>query len=817
MRADLHVHSKYSKRPSQWFLQKIGCPESFTAPLDLYRLARNRGMSLVTITDHNRIEGALEIAHLPGTFISEEVTSYFPEDQCKVHVLVFNIDERQHEDIQKLRNNLYDLVEYLRLQSIIHALAHPFYSVNDRLTVEHFEKCLLLFKNFELNGDFNPESNESLKQILSGLSREDIFRLADRHGFLSKIPDPWEKALVGGSDDHSSLNIARTFTEVTAADSVDSFLEGISHREAKVISQSSSPQNLARNLYSIAYQFYRNKLGLGDYTPNDGVLKFIDCSLRTDQGEPAGFFNKLHILRQYRRQKKIAGSAPDTMMELLRRETDKLFAENPRLFAVPEDRSTNCCGIEKQWFVFVKEISNRVLLQFADHLFDHFSGANLFSIFHTIGSAGGFYTLLAPYFVAFAQYNKHRHLQRTVEKRFQRQGMLATGTGLSENVAIFTDTFYGINEVALALQQQVASATKFNQRLTVVTCDGESRIGTRGIQNFKPIGVYDFSDDPESKLFYPPLMEMLDFCYQQNFTRIHAATPGPIGMAALLIAKLLKLQINGTYHTSLPHYAQFLTGDAFMEELAWKYTIWFYNQMGRIFVPSQSTFDELVQKGVEPKRIYLLPHGVDIERFHPQKNNGLLKNRYAINDGFKLLYVGRISKEKNLHILSRAFKILYQQYKNIRLVVVGDGPYLDEMKAELRGTPSIFTGYLEGDDLATIYASCDIFIYPSTSDAFGQVVLEAQASGLPIIVTDRGAPQENIIAGKTGLAIKGDDVDSIVNTLHFLIANPTAVSSMSRAARQYMEERFFDSGFHHSWKMYAPAADDLKIPLPQAI
>jgi hypothetical protein len=626
MRADLHVHSKYSKRPSQWFLQKLGCPESFTEPLDLYRIARNRGMSLVTITDHNRIEGALEIAHLPGTFISEEVTSYFPEDQCKVHVLVFNIDEIQHEDIQKLRNNLYDLVEYLRLQNIIHALAHPFYSVNDRLTVEHFEKCLLLFKDFELNGDFNPESNESLKLILSALSREDIFRLADKHSFLPKVPDPWEKSLVGGSDDHSSLNIARTFTEVIAADSVDSFLKGIIHRETKVISQSSSPQNLARNLYSIAYQFYRNKLGLGDFTPNDGVLKFIDCCLRTDHGEPVGFFNKLHVLRQYRRQKKIAGSAPDTMMELLRRETDKLFAENPRLFLIPEDGSTNCCDIEKQWFVFVKEISNRVLLQFADHLFDHFSGANLFSIFHTIGSAGGFYTLLAPYFVAFAQYRKHRHLQRKVERRFQRQEMAAARTGRNENVAIFTDTLTGINEVVFALQQQVPSATKFNQRLTVVTCDGANRTEKSGIQNFKPIGVYDFLDDPESKLYYPALLEMLDFCYQQNFSRIHAATPGPIGMAALLIAKFLNLPINGTYHTSLPHYAHFLTGDAFMEELAWKYTIWFYSQMGQIYVPSQSIYEELVGKGIEAEKIHLFlgfkttPHFCRLAKNEPKTN-----------------------------------------------------------------------------------------------------------------------------------------------------------------------------------------------------
>jgi glycosyltransferase involved in cell wall biosynthesis len=309
-------------------------------------------------------------------------------------------------------------------------------------------------------------------------------------------------------------------------------------------------------------------------------------------------------------------------------------------------------------------------------------------------------------------------------------------------------------------------------------------------------------------------MEMLEFCYQENFTRIHAATPGPIGMAALLIAKLLKLPINGTYHTSLPLYAQFITGDGLMEELAWKYTIWFYNQMGQIYVPSQSTSDELVQKGIDSDKIHLLPHGVDIERFHPAKNNGFLKANYPINQGLKLLYVGRVSKEKNLHVLARAFKMLFQQRKEVQLIVVGDGPYLGEMQNELRDLPCIFTGYLKGNDLATVYASCDIFIYPSTTDAFGQVVLEAQASGLPIIVTDRGGPQENIIAGKTGLAIKGDDTDSIVEALNFLISNPKATREMGRSARQFMEERFFDSAFHHTWKMYATEPEESRcLPL----
>ena len=113
-KADLHVHSKYSSRPSQWILKKLGCPESFTEPAYVYRRARAAGMDFVTVTDHNVIDGALEIAHLPGAFVSEEVTAHFPEDKCKVHVLVYGITEGQHREIQRIRENVYELSAYLR-------------------------------------------------------------------------------------------------------------------------------------------------------------------------------------------------------------------------------------------------------------------------------------------------------------------------------------------------------------------------------------------------------------------------------------------------------------------------------------------------------------------------------------------------------------------------------------------------------------------------------------------------------------------------------------------------------------------------------
>jgi predicted metal-dependent phosphoesterase TrpH len=182
LKVDLHVHSKMSDRPSQWVLQKISCPESFTSPLALYKNARQRGMDLVTITDHNTISGILEITHLPDTFISEEVTTYFPEDNCKVHVLALDITEAQHREITRLRKNVYELTDYFRKAGIIHVLAHPLFDLNHKLSVSHFEKMLLLFTHFELNGARDEYQNRILSSIINSLEEKKIEELADKHG-----------------------------------------------------------------------------------------------------------------------------------------------------------------------------------------------------------------------------------------------------------------------------------------------------------------------------------------------------------------------------------------------------------------------------------------------------------------------------------------------------------------------------------------------------------------------------------------------------------------------------------------------------------
>jgi len=811
MKIDMHVHSKFSKRPSEWVLKRLGCPESFTEPIRLYHLAKKRGMSLVTITDHNCIDGCLEIAHLGDTFISEEVTTYLPEDRCKLHVVVYDIDEAIHREIQGLRENALELIPYLRQRRITHVLAHPLYSVNGKISIENVEKCLLLFKNFELNGARNGEQNRVLGLVCAALTPEELDKLQEKHGIEPPSPFPWKKSFTGGSDDHSSLTVALKHTLVEGAHDLEGFLKGVEEGNSKVVGFHSTPRTLARNIYSIAYQFYDEKFNLGKYVSSDLIFKFLDRFLHVEQVRSPHLLARFNSYWKHRMGSNGTSGKHD-VWTVLRNETHRLIWDDPQFAEIFGKGAAQRSVLDEQWFRFVDTSANKVLFHFADHIAEGLSGANFLNAFHSLGSAGALYSLLAPYFAAYSIFSQDRIFGRKVQDRFIRKGPEA---GNEISTAHFTDTFYEVNGVSGTLRMQVRAARRSGKKYAVLTCDAKNHAEEEGIRNFKPIGIYNLSVYPEQKLFYPPFLEMLNYCYEEGFTHIHSATPGPLGLAALGIARILKLPIVGTYHTALPQYARYVTDDSVIEKLMWRYIVWYYDQMDLIYVPSKATAKELAEKGVNPLKIRLFPRGVDVERFHPSKRNGLFDGVCKHPDGLKFLYVGRVSKEKNLELLVKVFKEIEQSGRKVNLVVVGDGPYREEMESILEGSSCVFTGYLEGEKLAAAYASCHLFVFPSTTDTFGNVVLEAQASGLPVIVTNCGGPQENMLPGVTGLVVNGNDERSLMEALEHFVQDPCALQTMGTAARAYVQTRSFDHAFKEAWQLYSEATttkSDLDVP-----
>lgn len=795
VRVDLHVHSKYSTRPSQWILQKLNCPESFTEPLKIYERACARSMNMVTITDHNTINGSLEIAHLDKAFVSEEITTYFPEDRCKLHVLAYDITEEHHREFQKCRENVYDLIAYLREQDIVHVLAHPLFAVNERLTPEHFERSLLMFNALELNGTRDEMQNSALRAIVDNLTPEKIDFLADKHDLAPYGETPWVKSLTGGSDDHSGINIARVFTEVVGVNTPQEMLRAVTSGKGMVQGNAATPHTMAHNLYGIAYQFYKSHFDITKLKRSADCFKFIDNVLDPGDKEIPGLLDKLQNFIYRQRSKKYFQTS-DTVQAALLREANRIVESDEGARKVCAGFINSPEELEEEWFRFVGNATDKVLSGLGDKIIKSAIGANFFDVFHTIGATGSLYALLAPYFLSYGLFAR--------EREFARDCMLAFGQedplGSEIKIAHFSDTFSDVNGVALTLQHQLEVARKYDKNLTVITCGAES--GGDMVENFVPAGEFDLPEYPELSFKYPPFLRVLSHCLENNYTLLHLATPGPVGLAGLAVAKLLKLPVHGTYHTAFPQYIRAFTDDTGLEDMAWKFMIWFYNQMDTVFVPSEATGDELSQKGVEAHKIKVYPRGVDTTRFTPEKRNGFYSGRFKVKETVKLLYVGRVSQEKNLDILADAFKTVSLMRPELHLVVVGDGPYSEEMSNKLAGLPVTFTGYLEGNELAQCYASSDVFVFPSATDTFGNVVLEAQASGLPVIVTDFGGPCENLIEDKTGLIVEAGNVDALSRAILRLCDHPELLQYMKHSAREYTENRSFDAEFLKTWALY---------------
>ena len=624
MKIDLHLHSKASKRPTQWVLQKIGAPESFSQPQDQYRYTRRLGMHAMTLTDHNTIDGVAEIAHLPGVFVSEEVTTYFPHDGAKLHVVVYDINQEIHNELQKVRANVYDLVDYLFANNLIHVLAHPFYSPNDRLSVENVERMCLLFKVWELNGARAQESMDAVRTVVSGLTPELLDKLANKHDLTPSHDKPWIKGLTGGSDDHSSLNIARCYTEVPGVNNYKEFLRGVWNRDSIPRGHGSSPRTLAHNLYGIAYQFFKDRLNFERYAGKDVLIRFLNNMLCPETEHHNELLFKLYSFmgRSFAKE--------SGLKKVIHRECTKSIQADPDLTAfIKKHHGDDLTQAEEErWFRFVSMVSNKVLLHFGNKLFDNLAGVNVFSLFDSIGSAVTQYGLLAPYFVSFGLFGRDKPMIRRIVNRFAPESEAAAG--YKTKVAHFTDTFYEVNGVARTLSRQADVADKTGMDLTIITCCPGRKRQKTNVVNFEPVTSFTLPEYPQQKIIIPPFLELLDYVYEGGFTTIHSATPGPMGLAALAIARVLNLPISGTYHTAIPQYASYLTGDESVEEMVWRYTLWYYDNMGKVYVPSSDTASELVQKGISPEKLKNYPRGIDLEAFNPAHRNGFYRRTASL-------------------------------------------------------------------------------------------------------------------------------------------------------------------------------------------
>jgi glycosyltransferase involved in cell wall biosynthesis len=773
-KADLHVHSSHSNKPTYWAMRKFNCPESYTSPDYLYQSARSRGMDYVTISDHNSINGALEIAHLPGVFVSSEITSYFPENSCKVHVVVLNITESQFHQIIELRKNIYEMVAYLHGEGIAHFMAHPLYAQNDKLTTGIIEKALVLFTTFEVkNGCRARRFNAFTEQIVAGLNAEILERLANRHDIRPYGTTPWIKGMVGGSDDHGGLFISRAHTAVDGADSVDGFIQGIKAGQSRAEGDDGGPLTMAHSMYGIAHSFYRERLGERRRSSTPFISALLNRFFNVGSARES-FIEKvrLFILKNIPESRDYSGRSFEEVLDSEARVllNDSVFLAT--LKGADQNRTI---------FAVTSYLANRMIYIYTNRLMSLPLTAGFFDYVTTLSTIGLVHLLISPYYLAFHHQHKGKDVMRGLQETFPDAG----DGGGGEKIALFTDTLDEINGVAITIRRLIQTARKRGVELMVITAGDAAAPFPEGVKRFASVGDFVLPEYPELKLSFPPILDVMDYIEKGGFTRIHVSTPGTVGLLGLLISRMMDIPVAGTYHTDIPQYVRSLTNDEFLEQAAWSYMIWFYNQMEEVMVPSNGTRQQLMSRGLPEEKMKPLPRWVDTEQFTPVRRKEDFWTNRGIPEGIRLLYVGRVSREKSLELLAETFSELIDSGFGASLVIVGDGPYRQEMETRLKGYPAYFTGYLAGEELQDGYASADLFVFPSATDTFGNVVLEAQSSGLPVIVSDAGGPKELMVDGETGMVFGAGSGADLAAAIRYFLNNRAILTEMGRNARSF--------------------------------
>ncbi len=769
-RCDVHVHSRRSDRPSEWYLDRIGAPESFTEPLEIYRLAKARGMDLVTISDHDSIAGALDIAHLPGTFLSSEETVTFPEDGCDLHILVLGVTEAQHRELQRLKRNLYDFRAYARSEGIVHVVAHPLFRVNDRLTLEHLEKVLVLFRHFEgINGTRDPRATRLFDAVLGALTGAELADLALRHRLeLDFDPAaPPRYAMTGGSDDHGGIYVATTWTETAATDSVEEFLGQLAAGACRPGGEAGSSLKLARSFQTLAHDYYRAKVLGGSRWKNDPLADLLrriaggELDPANPEGSPLG-----------RTVRKFLAFAPPA--QLLRPE----LPASP----IPDDGADarRAREAERRTFESACSLGQRAAARTLESVVSELERGDFLNALPAISDLAPVVVALSPYVAAFRFQHKDEPLHRAVAQRFPAASHLAEK---SPRIAWATDTLNDVNGVSRTVTSAATLARKLSLPLTVLASESRRPSYDFDCENFAPIWETPVPRYEELTLRVPPAIELIEHCERENYGKILISTPGPVGLAALAAAKLLGVPTAGIYHTDFPRYVAALGGDARIEDLSRSYVRWFYRQMDEVLVSSAAYADELVRMGIERDRLRDLPRGVDLELFSPDRRQADHFARWGLPPGPVLLYAGRLSREKNLGVLLQAFRHLRERGVQAGLAIVGDGPERRALEMRWNAPDVAFTGYLAGAELSAAYASADLFVFPSRTDTFGNVVLEAMASGLPPIVAREGGPAEQVRHGETGLVVDLDRPEALGDAMAALIAHSGLRHRLAAAAR----------------------------------
>lgn len=369
------------------------------------------------------------------------------------------------------------------------------------------------------------------------------------------------------------------------------------------------------------------------------------------------------------------------------------------------------------------------------------------------------------------------------------------------HLAIVTETYPPeVNGVAMTIGQLVQGLLAAGHHITLVRprqraddLGGNDEITVRGL----PIPGY-----PGLNFGLPATGKLLRHWRQSPPDAVHVVTEGPLGWSALNAAGKLGIPVTSSFHTNFDHYSTHY-GMGWLKQSVSRYLRNFHARTLSTMVPTQALAQNLSTQGLPG--VCVVGRGVDTQLFTPARRSHRLRDIWGVQDGeLALMYVGRLAAEKNLGLLGRTFAAIKQHQPEARLVLVGDGPMRSKLHA--MGLDFIFAGQHRGEDLATHYASADLFLFPSVTETFGNVTQEAMASGLAVVAFNYAAAAELITSGENGLSVPMGDEQGFIDAAVQLAQDRERRLTLGRQARQ--------TALNRDW---AKVIDDFEQTIAHAI
>jgi glycosyltransferase involved in cell wall biosynthesis/predicted metal-dependent phosphoesterase TrpH len=711
-RADLHCHSTASQESRLGLQRAVGLPECATPPEEVYELAKRRGMDFVTITDHDTIAGVLQIADRPDVFISEELTAHFRGEPQAVHVLCYGITPEDHGWLQVNSGDVELCAAYMYEREITCALAHPYYTVAAPLSARHRRRLAELFGIWEIRNGARARE----------LNRPAATYVATRDGIG-----------IGGSDDHAGVDIGRTFTEAPAAASPAEFLAHV--RAGNVTARGA--QGSAAKWAHAAIALAARSLGRGEHA---GPAR----------PDPARVLVMVRRLLREADARQGAGSGdldPQDARCLLRAwlsavELDHLDERGLIAFMQGEDFShadlfRRACRLHE------RKLRDAVAEAVAAARGESELGAAAEGLFEACIAA-------IPYAPATAFLASEQAKLAAIPDGLALRPASASGgarpiaagrsveDGERPRIAILADGIGSTHGVTRTIQE-IRTRGVPGFEIEVVGTDPEVD------RRLAAVAEIDVPFYPGLRIGVPSLPAAVSTLAEHRFDAVHVCSPGPAGIAGALVARALGLPLLGSYHTELTAYAGLRSGERRVAEATAMAVSAFYHACDLVLSPSAASDQALAAIGMAPGKVLRWDRGVDTARFDPA-----LRDPALLPGEVNVMYSGRITREKGADLLIDAFQRARARDPRLHLVLAGGGPEQERVRDQLGGAAT-FLGWLSGEELARVYASADIFLFPSATDTFGQVILEAQASGLPVAAVARGGPLSLIEDRASGL------------------------------------------------------------------